>query len=61
MQDDIFLIDRLISSLLVSWEFWFWQIYGEALYERYSSDIEDSPIARSNYEAEVGVGFIYLF
>lgn len=38
-----------------------WQIYGEALYERYSSDIEDSPIARSNYEAEVGVGFIYLF
>ena len=38
-----------------------WQIVGEAVYERYSSDIEDSPIARSNYEAEVGVGFIYVF
>ena len=38
-----------------------WQIFGEALYERYSSDVQDSPIARSKYEAEVGVGFIYLF
>jgi outer membrane scaffolding protein for murein synthesis (MipA/OmpV family) len=38
-----------------------WQIFGEVLYERYSSDIEDSPIARNDYEAEVGVGFIYLF
>lgn len=38
-----------------------WQIFGEALYERYGSDIEDSPIARNNYEAEVGVGFIYVF
>ena len=38
-----------------------WQIFGEALYERYSSDIEDSPIARNNYEAEVGVGFLYVF
>lgn len=38
-----------------------WQIFGEVLYERYSSDVEDSPIARSNYEAEVGVGFIYVF
>jgi MipA family protein len=38
-----------------------WQIFGEALYERYSGDIEDSPIARNNYEAEVGVGFIYVF
>jgi outer membrane scaffolding protein for murein synthesis (MipA/OmpV family) len=38
-----------------------WQIFGEAVYERYSSDIEDSPIARNNYEAEVGVGFIYVF
>ncbi len=38
-----------------------WQIVGEAVYERYSSDIEDSPIARNNYEAEVGVGFIYVF
>lgn len=38
-----------------------WQIFAEAVYERYSSDIQDSPIARSNYEAEVGVGFIYVF
>lgn len=38
-----------------------WQIFGEVLYERFGSDIEDSPIARSNYEAEVGVGFIYVF
>ena len=38
-----------------------WQIFCEAVYERYSSDIEDSPIARNNYEAEVGVGFIYVF
>ena len=38
-----------------------WQIFGEAVYERYSSDIVDSPIARNNYEAEVGVGFIYVF
>lgn len=38
-----------------------WQIFGEVLYERYSSDIKDSPIARNNYEAEVGIGFIYIF
>jgi MipA family protein len=38
-----------------------WQIFGEVLYERYGSDIADSPIARNNYEAEVGVGFIYVF
>ena len=38
-----------------------WQIFGEALYERFSSDVRDSPIARSSYEAEVGVGFIYRF
>lgn len=38
-----------------------WQIFGEALYERYSSDIRKSPIARSNYEAEVSVGLIYVF
>lgn len=38
-----------------------WQVFGEALYERYSSDIQESPIARSSYEAEVSVGFIYVF
>ena len=38
-----------------------WQIFGEAVYERYGSDIKDSPIARNNYEAEISIGFIYLF
>jgi len=38
-----------------------WQIFGEAVYEHYGSDIKESPIARSDYEAEVGVGFIYVF
>lgn len=38
-----------------------WQVFGEALYEHYSSDVRDSPIARSDYEAEVGVGAIYVF
>ena len=38
-----------------------WQIFGEALYERFSSDIKGSPIARSSYEAEVGVGIVYRF
>lgn len=38
-----------------------WQLFGEALYEHFSSDVRDSPIARSDYEAEVGVGAIYVF
>jgi outer membrane scaffolding protein for murein synthesis (MipA/OmpV family) len=38
-----------------------WQIFGEAVYEQYSRDIQDSPIARNDYEAEVGVGIIYVF
>ncbi|WP_018984721.1 MipA/OmpV family protein [Salinimonas chungwhensis] len=38
-----------------------WQVYGEALFEYYSGDVRDSPIARNNYETEVGIGFIYLF
>jgi outer membrane scaffolding protein for murein synthesis (MipA/OmpV family) len=38
-----------------------WQIYGEALFEYFSSEVRQSPIARSNYEAEIGVGVIYLF
>ena len=38
-----------------------WQIFGEALYERFSSDVRASPIARSNYEAEIGVGILYRF
>lgn len=38
-----------------------WQIFGEVLYEHFGSDVKRSPIARSDYEAEVGIGFIYLF
>lgn len=38
-----------------------WQVFGEALYERYSSAVQKSPIARSKYEAEVGVGLLYTF
>ncbi|RUO65427.1 Outer membrane scaffolding protein for murein synthesis, MipA/OmpV family [Pseudidiomarina planktonica] len=38
-----------------------WQIYGEALFEYFSSEVRDSPIARSDYEAEIGIGFIYIF
>ncbi|MDX1587413.1 MAG: MipA/OmpV family protein [Oleiphilaceae bacterium] len=38
-----------------------WQIFGEALYEYFSSEVRDSPIARSHYETEVGIGFIYVF
>lgn len=38
-----------------------WLIFVEGLYEHYVGDIKDSPITRKNYEAELGVGFIYLF
>lgn len=38
-----------------------WQIYGEGLFEYFASEVRESPIARGNYEAEIGVGFIYLF
>lgn len=38
-----------------------WQVFGEVLYEHYGSDVKRSPIARSSYEAEVGIGFIYVF
>lgn len=38
-----------------------WQIYGEALFEYFADEVRESPIARSDYEAEIGVGFIYLF
>lgn len=38
-----------------------WQLYGEVLFEYYSSEVRKSPIARSDYETEVGVGVIYLF
>lgn len=38
-----------------------WQVYGEALFEYFSSEVRESPIARSDYEAEVGIGVIYVF
>ena len=38
-----------------------WQVFGEVLYERYGSDVSESPITRNDYEAEVGIGFIYIF
>ena len=38
-----------------------WQVFGEALYERYSSEVRKSPIARSDFEAEVSVGLLYVF
>ncbi len=38
-----------------------WQVFGELLYEHYSSDIQDSPITRNDYELEVGIGVIYVF
>jgi outer membrane protein len=38
-----------------------WQVFGEALYEYFGSDVSGSPISRSDYEAEIGVGFIYIF
>lgn len=38
-----------------------WQVFGEALYERFSSDVQSSPIARSRYEGEIGIGLLYRF
>lgn len=38
-----------------------WQIFGEAVYEGYSGEIKDSPIVRGDFEAEIGLGVIYIF
>lgn len=38
-----------------------WQVYGEALFEYFAEEVRESPIARNNYEAEIGAGFIYIF
>ena len=38
-----------------------WQLGAELGYEKYSSDIGDSPIARKDYETEVGLRVIYVF
>ncbi len=38
-----------------------WQLQGEAGYERYNSDIADSPITVDDYEAELGLSLLYRF
>jgi outer membrane scaffolding protein for murein synthesis (MipA/OmpV family) len=38
-----------------------WQVFGEALYEVYGSDVSASPLSRDDYEAEIGIGFIDVF
>ena len=38
-----------------------WQLQAEAGYEKYSSDIADSPIALDDFEAEIGVSILYRF
>ena len=38
-----------------------WQLQAEAGYEKYNSDISNSPIALSDYEAEVGISILYRF
>lgn len=59
-------IDSGLRSVGIDYNFRYqinhnWQVYGEALFEYFSSEVRDSPIARSDYEAEVGLGFIYVF
>ena len=38
-----------------------WQLQAEAGYEKYNSDIADSPIALNDYEAEIGISILYRF
>jgi len=38
-----------------------WQLQAEAGYEKYNSDIADSPIALDDYEAEIGISILYRF
>ena len=38
-----------------------WQLQAEAGYEKYNSDIADSPIALDDYEAEIGISVLYRF
>ncbi len=37
------------------------QLFAEVGYEGYSSDIQDSDIAREDFEAEVGLGLVWIF
>ena len=36
-------------------------IFVEGLYEHYVGDVTDSPITRNDFEAELGIGFVYIF
>ena len=38
-----------------------WQLSAQAGYERYSDDISDSPIARDDYELELGMTLVWRF
>ena len=38
-----------------------WQLQAEAGYEKYNSDISESPIALNDYEAEIGISILYRF
>ena len=38
-----------------------WQVTAQAGYERYSDDIADSPIARDDYEVELGLALTWRF
>lgn len=38
-----------------------WQLQAEAGYEKYNSDISDSPIALDDFEAELGANLLYRF
>jgi outer membrane scaffolding protein for murein synthesis (MipA/OmpV family) len=38
-----------------------WQLQAEAGYEKYNSDIADSPITMDDYEGEIGISLLYRF
>lgn len=49
-------------QLIGRWEFGKrWQLIGEAGYEKYSSDIANSPIALDDNEAEIGLTALFIF
>jgi outer membrane scaffolding protein for murein synthesis (MipA/OmpV family) len=38
-----------------------WQLQAEAGYEKYSSEISESPLTLNDYEAEIGISLLYRF
>ena len=49
-------------SLVGRWRFGDrWQLQAEAGYEKYNSDIGDSPLVLQDYESEIGVSLYYRF